>query len=109
MPKKYMDDYNYHDWTQFMVDRPEKKPKGPHFAAVLFDTRTEWMPAYDSHDSDSSSTVPDIHYFAFPDKETLGEWVLRAARDKKNFFFFEVRQLGNAQLQVSVDLGLGSS
>ena len=103
---KYMDDYNYHDWSKFMVRTPKEKPTGPHFAAVLFDTRTEWTPAYDRHDTDSSSTVPDIHYFAFPDQETLREWVLRAAKDKKQFFFFEVKKLGEAELKVSVDLGV---
>lgn len=35
--KKYLDDYNYHDWSKFMVQQPSEKPKGPHFAGVLFD------------------------------------------------------------------------
>ena len=103
---KYMDDYNYHDWSQYMVQKPEQKPKGPHFAAVLFGTRNEYSPPYDSKDSGSSYSVPEIIYFAFPDQETLSEWVLRASKDNKKFFFFEVKQLGEAKLKVSVDLGV---
>ena len=68
---KYMNDYNYHDWSKFMVRTPKERPLGPHFAAVLFGTRTEWTPAYDLNDSESSCSVPEITYFAFPDKATL--------------------------------------
>lgn len=103
---KYMDNYNYHDWSKFMVRTPKERPTGPHFAAVLFGTRIEWMPAYDEHDSDSTYSVPEITYFAFPDKETLSEWVLRAAKDKKEFFFFEVKKVGEVELKVSVDVGV---
>lgn len=103
---KYMDDYNYHDWTKFMVGKPSEKPTGPHFAAVLFGTRREYTPAYGRDDSGSSHDVPDITYFAFPDQETLKEWVLRAVKDKKQFFFFEVKKLGNAELKIDVDLGM---
>ncbi len=100
--KKYMDDYNYHDWTKFMVRSVKEKPTGPHFAGVLFDSHREWS----GYESDPGYEVPNVVYFAFPDKETLGEWVLRAAKDKKQFFFFEVKQLGDAKLQVKIDLGL---
>jgi len=103
---KYMDDYNYHDWSQFMVRQPKDKPKGPHFAAVLFDSRTEYTPPYDRDDTGSSCEVPVINYFAFPDQATLKEWVLRAAKDKKQFFFFEVKKVGQAELKIDVDLGV---
>lgn len=106
MRGKYLDDYNYHDWAKFMVQDVKNKPVGPHFAAVLFGTRTEHIPAYDRDDSPTSSTVSEITYFAFPDKETLSEWVLRASKENKNFFFFEVKKLGQAQLNVNVDLGV---
>jgi len=106
MRGKYLDDYNFHDWSKFMVQKPEQKPTDPHFAAVLFGKRTEHQPAYDSNDTPSSYQVDEVTYFAFPDKETLGEWVLRAAKDKKQFFFFEVKKLGEAQLKVNVDLGV---
>lgn len=102
--KKYQDDYNYHDWSSFMVRESKEQPKGPHFGAVMFGTRNEYTPAYDFHDSGSSHSVPEITYFAFPDKETLREWALRALKDKKKFFFFEVKKIGDAQLNVSVDL-----
>lgn len=105
-PGQYMNDYNYHDWVQFMVRVPKDRPKSPHFAAVLFGTRTDWTPGYDSGESGTSSTVPEIHYFAFPDKSTLNEWVLRAAKDKKEFFFFEVRRVGEVELRVNIDMDL---
>ena len=89
-----------------MVKNPRQKPNGPHFAAILFQTRSEWSPGYDRDDSGSSSTVDEIVYFAFPDKETLKEWVIRAANDKKQYFFFEVKKMGEAQLKVDVDLGV---
>ena len=97
---KYMDDYNYHDWAKFMVTRPDQRPVGAHFAAVMFETRQE----YDRDDTGSSYTVPAIVYFAFPDQETLSEWTLRAMKDKKKFFFFKVEKLGNAELKVDVDV-----
>jgi hypothetical protein len=102
--RKYMDDYNYHDWTEFMVEKPEQKPVGPHFGAILFGTRTEHIPAYDAYDTPSSSQVPMVTYFAFPDQETLKAWALRAAKDKKQFFFFEVKKVGQAELKINVDL-----
>lgn len=103
-----MDNYNYHDWTKFMVRTSKEKPTGSHFAAVLFETKSEWTPPYDHHDNPggSSSTVPTVTYFAFPDKETLGEWVLRAAKDKKEFFFFEVKKVGQAELKVNIDVSV---
>ena len=103
-PRKYMDDYNYHDWSRFMVREPKQRPTGPHFAAVLFETRTEYTPSYDQDDPGSSCSVPDIHYFAFPDRETLQKWVLRAAKDKKQFFCFEVKRLASVELKVNVEL-----
>jgi hypothetical protein len=99
---KYMDDYNYHDWAKFMVREVKERPKGPHFAAVLFDNHYE----HSGYENDSRYLVPNVVYFAFPDKETLREWILRAAKDKKEFFFFEVKKLGEAELKVDVDVGM---
>jgi len=101
---KYMDDYSYHDWSKFMVRHPKDKPNGPHFGAVLFDTRTEWTPAYDKNHPDTCVTLSEIHYFAFPDKETLVEWIKRASKEKKQFFFFEVKKVGDLEVKVSVNL-----
>jgi len=100
--KKYMDDYNYHDWAKFMVEKVEDKPKGPHFASVMFDKHHE----HSGYPEDSGYLVPNVVYFAFPDQETLKEWVLRAMKDKKQFFFFEVKKLGNSELKIDVDLGV---
>ena len=103
---KYLDDYNYHDWSQFMVQKVEQKPKGPHFAAVLFERMNYTTPGYDRDDPSESCHFDHVVYFAFPDQATLKEWVLRAAKDKKQFFFFEVKKLGNAELKIDVDLGV---
>ena len=97
---KYMDDYNYHDWSKFMVVKPADKPTRPHFAAVMFDSHYE----HSGYEGDSNYQVPNVVYFAFPDKETLKEWVLRASKDKRNFFFFEVKSLGNAELKVDLKI-----
>jgi len=103
--KKYMDNYNYHDWSKFMVSKPSEKPTGPHFAAVLFEKETRYE--HDHYSGNGSSVSYDkITYFAFPDKETLGEWIIRATKDKKDFFFFEVKKLGEATVKVEVDLGV---
>lgn len=96
-------EYNYHDWSRFMVLDAKTKPTNPHFAAVLLETRSEWTRGYDNDDG-YSSTHPNVVYFAFPDKKTLEAWVLRAAKDKKVFFFFEVKKVGEAELKVNVDL-----
>jgi len=94
--------YNYHTWSKYMVREPKDMPKGSHYAAVLFGTRTEWTPAYDRHDSDSSCSVPEITYFAFYSLEELETWVAEAAQDKKQFFFYHVPKLGEATIKVSV-------
>lgn len=103
---KYMDDYNYHDWSQFMVRSPKQRPIGAHFAAVLFETRNEWTPPYDRYDepTGSSSTIEYVSYFAFPDKQTLSEWVSRAAKNKMQFFCFEVKKIGSVEVKVNVDI-----
>ncbi len=103
---KYMDDYNYHDWSKFMVTKPDQKPSGPHFAAILFDVLQYTTAGYDRDDPDEHHNHEQVIYFAFPDKETLHEWVLRAAKDKKQFFFFEVKKMGEHKLLVNVDLGI---
>jgi hypothetical protein len=99
---KLQDNYNYHDWTRFMVREPKDNPQGPHFAAVLFDSHSECT----GYKDDSNYRVPNVVYFAFPDQATLGEWVIRAVKDNKQFFFFEVKKLGNVELRVNVDLGV---
>lgn len=100
--QKLQDDYNYHDWSEFMVREAKDKPKGPHFAGVLFDSHYE----HSGYEGESGYQVPNIIYFAFPDQETLKQWVLRASKDKKQFFCFEVKKLANVQLVVDVDLGV---
>ena len=102
---KYMDDYNYHDWSKFMVEKPEQKPKGPHFAGVMFDTRRV-SDGYSAAEGGGSYDISYVVYFAFPDRETLGEWALRAAKDKKQFFCFEVKKVGDVKLNIDVDLGV---
>lgn len=99
-------EYNYHTWAAYMVREPKDKPLAPHFAAVLFDTRNEWTPAYDKHNSDSSRTVTELVYFAFPDRELLAMWVGEATAAKKNFYFFHVAKLGEAAVSVQVDVGV---
>ena len=103
--QKFMDDYNYHDWAQFMVRKVSEKPQGPHFAAVLLEkeTRYETDPYKGDH---NNFQVDVVHYFAFPARETLEAWVLRASHAKKEFFFFEVKKLGEVSLRVEVDLGV---
>lgn len=100
----FMKDYNYHDWVKFMVRDEQTKPKGQHFAAVLLGTRTEHSPGYDRDDVMTSSTVPETTYFAFPDKNTLSAWVLRAHKKDMSFFFFEVKSIGNAVVKVDLDI-----
>jgi hypothetical protein len=102
---QYMDDYNYHDWSKFMVREPKEKPKGPHFAGILFDKHYE-SSGRDDDGSYGRYAVPSIIYFAFPDQETLKQWALRAAKDKKEFFCFEVKKLANVQLVLDIDLEL---
>lgn len=96
--KKYFD----HDWVQFMVDKPEKAPKGAHFGVVLFGTRRE----VDPYTGNSYYDVPEVTYFAFPDRETLGEWALRATKDNKQFFCFKVDKLGDLAIKVNIDVGV---
>lgn len=105
MKKKYLEDYNYHDWSEFMVNKSDRLPKGPHFASVLLEkeSRREHDPYtgnYVTHE------VMVTTYFAFPDKETLTEWVLRASKAKKSFFCFEVKKIGEVEVNVNVDVGV---
>lgn len=103
MKKKFLDNYNYHDWSGFMVKKPEQAPKGPHFAAVLFEK--EHVRETDPYNGSNSDRHIDMTtYFAFPDKETLTQWVLRAAKAEKAFFCFEVKKIGGVQIKVNVDV-----
>lgn len=102
----FMADYNFFDWSKFMVREPKDRPAGSHYAAVLFETRTEYIPPYDQRDCGTSITSPEIHYFAFPDKKTLESWLLRATKANKNFFFFEVKKIGDVKLSVSIGTDL---
>ncbi len=104
MSKRVVLEYNYHHWTKHMVRQPEDKPVDPHYAAVLFDTRTEYSPAYDSSDYSSASTVHETHYFRFYAREELEMWVAEATRSNKKFFFFHVAKLGEATVKVDIDV-----
>ena len=94
--------YNPYEWSKFLVD-PKNMPKGPHFAAVLFETETRYSPGYDERDTGSSYSAIVTQYFAFPDKKTLESWLLRVTKEGKQFFFFEVKKLGEVELKVSVE------
>lgn len=95
-------EYNYHDWAQFMVVSEAQRSTTHHFAAVMFETRVEWTPAYDRHDDPQSATVPMTTYFAFPDKDKLIKWVTAATLANKKFFFFEVKKLGVTTVKVDI-------
>lgn len=95
-------DYNYHNWSTFMVRKPEEAPKGSHFAGVMFDSHTVHTPAYDLHDHDSTSTVPHTVYFAFKTKDEVAMWASEATLAKKKIFFFEVKQLGSVEIKADV-------
>lgn len=103
--KKYQDNYNYHDWTKFMVEKPEQKPTGPHYAAILLEKENRYQHDHYTGKGDSIQ-VDSIKYFAFPDEVTLKEWILRATKEKKSFFFFYVAKLGEAAIHINVDLGV---
>lgn len=94
--------YNYHNWSKFMVDSFEKRPTGPHYAAILFETKQEWTPPYDKDDVGSSHSVNCLTYFCFTEEENLKTWVEEATVDNKQFIFYQVSQLGKAQINVSV-------
>jgi hypothetical protein len=100
----YQEDYNYHDWSKFMVTNEKTAPKSRHFAVIMFDTKTEFNPPYDQHDSGSNSTYDIIHYFAFEKKEDLCAWILRAEKTKKKYFFYEVQTLGKVELKVNIGI-----
>ncbi len=89
-----------------MVKEAKQKPGGPHYAAVLFGTRSEYSPPYDKGDSGYSSQVPEITYFAFLDKNDLTTWVGEASKANKEFFFFHVNKLGEMNIKVSVSTDL---
>lgn len=98
--KKYMDDYNYHDWSSYIVSTPDKAPQGAHYGAVLFGNRRE----ADAYSGNSYYDVPEVTYFAFNDAETLGEWAARATKANKKFFFFRVEKLGAVSVKVLIDV-----
>lgn len=98
----FLENYNYHDWSKFMVS-PKNLPKDPHFAAVLFETETRYEPDYHDRGSAVPYTTTATQYFAFPDKKTLEAWLLRATKESKKFFFFEVKRVGEVQLKVAIE------
>ena len=100
-----MGGFNIRSWRAFAVLQPEQAPAGPHSAAVLFDTRTDWQPGYDKGDPDTTMTVAEVVYFAFADKGDLARWIGEATAARRKFFFFHVAKMGEARVSVDVELG----
>lgn len=95
----------YMNWSKFVVNS-KSIPTEPHFGAVLFTQRTEFMPSYDHHGGYDSQQVEASEYFAFPNKELLQQWVTKVEKEGKKFFFFEVKKIGQVTVTVNVDVGV---
>jgi hypothetical protein len=87
-----------------MVKEEKHKPTGPHYAAILFGTRSEYDPPYDEKDRGSSYTVPEITYFAFKEEQDLKQWIAEATQERYKFFFYRVEKLGEIKVDINLTL-----
>jgi hypothetical protein len=91
-------EFNASNWREFEVTKAEQRPKGPHFAAVLFTSH------YKDDGYGSSYKEEMVKYFAFTKQSDLELWVKTAQASAAQFFFFEVTKLGT--LEIKVQLGI---
>jgi len=96
-------EFNTYHWHEFRVTERSKIPSGPHFQVLVFGQRTEYVPAYDIHDSPSSTSVPIVDVYVFKDRKQLEMMVDEAARTGASFVFYYVNSLGRATVKVDVD------
>lgn len=96
-------EFNSYHWNEFKVTKREGIPSTPHFQVLLFGQRSEYMPAYDIHDSPSSTSVPTVDVYVFKDRKQLEMFVDEAARTGTSFVFYHINSLGKATVRVDVD------
>lgn len=94
-------EYRSGEWSKYQVREPKDKPKGPHFAVVVFEKHYEDS-GYSEREGGGSYQVPHVEYFAFTEKGDMERWLASAVQSSKDFFFFRVPKMGEVALQVSV-------
>lgn len=95
---------DYYKWNQHRVTKKGDLPITSHMQVLVFTTRSEYSPAYDKHDSDTYTEVPDIQLYAFTEAQLLGDFIIDATKAEVQYAFFEVKKLGTAKINVTVDV-----
>lgn len=91
----------YH-FSDYLVKDAKSIPTAAHFAGVVIETKQEWNQGYSDRGGGYYEDVTTTSYYALPTKELLSKWVTEVHQGKKNFFFFEVKQLGSLEVKVEV-------
>ena len=93
-------DYYEGNWSEYEVLEDKKKPTGPHYGAVIFDTYyTDG--GYSAAEGGGSYPRPYARYYAFYSQEVLERWVTEASQAKKHFFCFAAK-MAEAQVTTTV-------
>lgn len=109
-PKKQQAGFKHINLFSFYCDNrvgcPEEMPTGPHWAALLFGTRSVYQPGYDDRDPGHTSQEDDHQYYVFNDEAELSQFILFCQEEKKKFVFFKVAGIGKAETKVSVTVAI---
>lgn len=95
------------NWSEFRIEKRDKYPKGKHFIALVFGTRTEYSGYSDRSGGSDSYSVPNVDVYAFTKRNELDLFVGEIARTSTPFVFFEVTGIGKATVKVDIETEIG--
>jgi hypothetical protein len=80
-------------------------PNELHFQAIVFGTRTEYIPPYDYHDKGQYSTehVPDAKLYVI-NVTDINSFLSEIIKTESVFVFYKVGKLEKVKVNVSVDI-----
>ncbi len=92
--------YRYRD---FLVTS-KRKPTGPHYAVVVLREEYENTSGYLESEGGSATLQTKTDYYFFATKEELVYFLDYTKGEKMNYFFFYVPKLGEAKLNISLEI-----
>ena len=103
-----MKSFDDHAWRTNKVTNRDDLPKGPHYQALVFNTRIEWTPSYGPPDprNPTSETVPNVDVYVFEERTDLEKFIDQISRSDSSFVFYAVNALGKTTVTVKVDYEL---
>lgn len=92
------------------VRNPKQVPVGPHFAVLVYDTTSVWIPGdersrtnpghgYPEH----TETYDNFQHYVTEDEEVLGNLILSLTNEKKPFVVLKVEKKLNVAVKAVVE------